>query len=296
MEITLTIASFRALALAATTLSFSLRTLTGPIAILITAFQVLAVVFGDQLVAAFRAATNFIIANVNRLINSLDRLIEFFGGNGIDFRFQEWTGTMEETGNALESLTGDVNQFVDALDEARLAELNSGLGDVDEEAEEATEAVSIFSDRVSDELDSLSGLIDRTLTGLVDGVTDIFVQGRTDVRAFANDIIREFIRIQVRSAFTRFLGIPFGGFRQQGGPVAAGQAYVVGEAGPELFVPGMRGNIVPNGASASGGSTQITYNINAVDARSFQQLVAQDPSFIHNVSERGRRQLGGLAR
>lgn len=36
-------------------------------------------------------------------------------------------------------------------------------------------------------------------------------------------------------------------------------------------------------------SQNITYNINAVDARSFKNLVAQDPEFIHAVSERGRR-------
>lgn len=40
----------------------------------------------------------------------------------------------------------------------------------------------------------------------------------------------------------------FGGFRAAGGPVAAGRAYVVGERGPELLIPGSAGTIVPNGA------------------------------------------------
>jgi hypothetical protein len=35
-------------------------------------------------------------------------------------------------------------------------------------------------------------------------------------------------------------------FRAEGGPVSAGQPYVVGEKGPELFVPGSSGNVVPN--------------------------------------------------
>ena len=38
-----------------------------------------------------------------------------------------------------------------------------------------------------------------------------------------------------------------------------------------------------------GGSTQINYNINAVDALSFKQLVARDPQFMYAVSEQGRR-------
>ena len=39
-----------------------------------------------------------------------------------------------------------------------------------------------------------------------------------------------------------------------GGPVTAGSPYIVGEEGPELFVPGRSGTIVPNGALTSGTS------------------------------------------
>lgn len=38
----------------------------------------------------------------------------------------------------------------------------------------------------------------------------------------------------------------FGGFRADGGPVSAGKAYVVGERGPELFMPKMAGSVLPN--------------------------------------------------
>jgi hypothetical protein len=47
-------------------------------------------------------------------------------------------------------------------------------------------------------------------------------------------------------------GNPFGGGRAAGGPVAAGVPYLVGERGPELFVPRGSGTIVPN--SRGGGS------------------------------------------
>jgi phage-related minor tail protein len=53
-----------------------------------------------------------------------------------------------------------------------------------------------------------------------------------------------------------------------GGPVSAGSSYVVGEQGPELFVPHASGTIVPNnkmgGGSGSGsGSVTVNYNIAA---------------------------------
>ena len=56
------------------------------------------------------------------------------------------------------------------------------------------------------------------------------------------------------------------GARAMGGPVSANSPYIVGEKGPELFVPGSSGSIVPNGSMGGGGggagtSVNITYNI-----------------------------------
>ena len=50
--------------------------------------------------------------------------------------------------------------------------------------------------------------------------------------------------------------------RAGGGPVMAGSTYVVGENGPEVFVPGSSGSIIPNGAAMSGVS--VTVNVNSM--------------------------------
>jgi hypothetical protein len=51
-----------------------------------------------------------------------------------------------------------------------------------------------------------------------------------------------------------------------GGPVSSGTSYVVGERGPELFVPNTSGTIIPNGGGGGGGST-INLTVNgAIDA------------------------------
>ena len=53
--------------------------------------------------------------------------------------------------------------------------------------------------------------------------------------------------------------------RAAGGPVSANTPYVVGEVGPELFVPGGSGNIVPAGKTAAmmsgGAGANVTYNV-----------------------------------
>jgi hypothetical protein len=61
-----------------------------------------------------------------------------------------------------------------------------------------------------------------------------------------------------------FLG--FGGNRAMGGPVSGSTAYVVGERGPELFVPQGSGTIIPNNRMGGGGTT-INLTVNgAIDA------------------------------
>jgi len=60
-------------------------------------------------------------------------------------------------------------------------------------------------------------------------------------------------------------------FKADGGPVQGGTAYIVGERGPELFVPGVSGAIVPNdeiqpnqnkNSGTINGSSNNTYNFN----------------------------------
>ena len=53
---------------------------------------------------------------------------------------------------------------------------------------------------------------------------------------------------------------PVSGEKALGGAVGAGRSYLVGERGPELFVPGAQGNIVPNNAM---GSTSVVVNVDA---------------------------------
>jgi hypothetical protein len=60
-------------------------------------------------------------------------------------------------------------------------------------------------------------------------------------------------------------GDMFGGYRAAGGPVTARRSYIVGERGPELFRPGVSGDIIPAHAVAalgeSGGSQTINNNV-----------------------------------
>jgi phage-related minor tail protein len=93
------------------------------------------------------------------------------------------------------------------------------------------------------------------------------------VRALGRDLVRlvfqQMVTQRLAAGVTGVLqGKGFAGFMAAGGPVSAGSSYVVGEKGPELFVPHASGTIVPNnkmggGSGSGGGSVTVNYNIAA---------------------------------
>ncbi len=67
-------------------------------------------------------------------------------------------------------------------------------------------------------------------------------------------------------------------FRADGGPVSAGSPYIVGERGPELFVPSSMGSIIPNGSLAGAGGSNIVINISGntlLDGNAGEKIGAQ---------------------
>jgi hypothetical protein len=89
------------------------------------------------------------------------------------------------------------------------------------------------------------------------------------VRSLGRDLLRlvfqKTITNPLAEGISAALRIPF---KAMGGPVSGGSPYVVGEQGPELFVPHASGTIVPNnkmggGSGSGGGSVTVNYNIAA---------------------------------
>ena len=94
-------------------------------------------------------------------------------------------------------------------------------------------------------------------------------------------------------------GNPMGflGFMASGGAVSKGQPYIVGERGPEMFIPNQSGQITQNARGTTGGSpVTVNFNINTVDASGFDDLLVRSrgtiTQLINNaVNERGSKNL-----
>lgn len=79
---------------------------------------------------------------------------------------------------------------------------------------------------------------------------------------------------------------------EKGGPISG--PTLVGEAGPEIFVPKGAGTVIPNDKLGGGGDTvNVSFNINANDSRGFDQLLQTRRGMIVNMvnqamNDRGR--------
>ena len=118
--------------------------------------------------------------------------------------------------------------------------------------------------RELEKLNTLYSSIASTVeTGLVDAIEGA-INGTKTLGDVARSVFTQIQRSLIQFGVNAFLGsLPgIGGFfRANGGPVSAGKSYMVGERGPEMFVPNTGGRIVPN--SDMGSSTNIVVNVDA---------------------------------
>jgi len=154
--------------------------------------------------------------------------------------------------------------------------------------------------------------------GNLSSAIDNFVKtGKLSMKDLARSIIQDLIAIQMKAAVMRFLGGVFGlptapggsndGWfknvyqatpRATGGPVSAGSPYMVGERGPELFMPSGSGTIIPNNQiNNMGATTNVTNNyINAIDVKSFETKLLESSNTIWAGYQYANKQLASNGR
>jgi lambda family phage tail tape measure protein len=213
--------------------------------------------------------------------------------------------------------TADAQEFADGLD--KIATAWKGVAGAQTEVAKTnydisrsfstgwTDAFAKYAEDAQNAAEQAATYFDRFTKGFEDAVVALVTNGKFSFKDFANSIIADFARIEARKALTSVMSgatpggsvlgslFNFGkslfGFAN-GGTIGAGMPAIVGERGPELFMPSSAGKIIAN--NQLGGQSQIinnavTYSIQAVDASSFRSLIARDPSFIYAVTEQGRR-------
>jgi lambda family phage tail tape measure protein len=148
---------------------------------------------------------------------------------------------------------------------------------------------------MQDSLKATQRVYDAVFGNMEKALENFVRTGKLSFKDLARSIIQDLIMIQLKASatmlfnsFLRSMGFSFGSAsggtitggsglipRASGGAVSAGTSYMVGEKGPEMFVPRTSGTIVPNNALSSVGGSQVinNYNIQAIDVKSFEDRI-----------------------
>lgn len=112
--------------------------------------------------------------------------------------------------------------------------------------------------------------------------------GETSFKRMAKVVLEELARVALDRVFTQApSGRPFFGARAAGGAVNAGGAYLVGEHGPEWFVPHQAGAI-----GAPGGAVAVHFHLGgSADAAAIARHQGQIAAAVARAVAYGRRNL-----
>jgi phage-related minor tail protein len=171
----------------------------------------------------------------------------------------------------------------------------------------AQEQMKIGLLEMEERLSTLRNMSNSVFENMMRGIETFVRTGKMSFKDLARSIIQDLIMIQMRmqliaifrmisgsigSQQTNMLAAQDAFFRADGGPVAGNQPYVVGERGPELFVPRGAGTIIPNNQMGGMGTTNVTNNyISAIDVKSFEERIFGSANAVWAASTYAQKRL-----
>ncbi|MEQ8405699.1 MAG: phage tail tape measure C-terminal domain-containing protein [Oceanicaulis sp.] len=180
------------------------------------------------------------------------------------------------------TLEADADRF------AALAEKKRRLKEVSEEGEESagliSEAFQTAGRDISDALETAARTGELSFQAMAEQIT----------QSLASLLIDRYL-VEPLNSLADGLGPSLGDFvsnilgqRAEGGPVGAGSAYLVGERGPEVFIPGQAGSISP---IAPAGPVNVTIYAGADAAESVRRSERQIAAAVARAALAGRSSL-----
>lgn len=223
-----------------------------------------------------------------------------------------------EAAVATEKLVADMDRLTALLDATPTAQLDKqrdtmqfladaferGAISAEQFSEAAMTALGELPQRIDEVTDRMTVFADQAARNMQDAFADFLFDPFNDglegmARSFAQTLQRMASQMLAAKIFETIGGVLKGsdtgwvsslggsllksvaGARADGGPVGAGQTYLVGERGPELFTPSTAGAVLPNdllGRAAGGGAPVVNIrNVNAFDTSVISDFMGSDP-------------------
>ena len=160
----------------------------------------------------------------------------------------------------IESAIAVIRQNNSHLDDKALNDLEKKV----RKQMKTNEKLEIENHQLQITLDLYNNIASSIENGIVTAIEGA-IQGTKTLGDVARSVFAQIQRSLIQFAVSSALGgLPGIGrfFRANGGPVSTGKSYMVGERGPEMFVPNAGGRIVSN-QDLAGGSTNVVVNVDA---------------------------------
>lgn len=307
----------------------NLETITKMVRFFVIAFAVNKLIdFTNGMVGVIR--NMIVIGKVSKI--SGRALLRSFGGPilAVGIALADVTGALDGLLEKFGLMGGALPGVTQAIESAK-----SSTSDLHDEfiltvtaGDSAADSFARVSDSVKEASKSMQQFNQSALRTVEDGLVDVATGTASAADAFrsmANSIIRDLIRMQIQqsimgplsSALGTLTGATYGtsagsqqsrmlasqdaGLRAMGGPVTRSKPYIVGERGPELFVPNGSGNVVPNGEMAGGGTTinqtiQISTGVQQTVRTEVMQMLPQIADATKSAVLDARRRGGSFAK
>lgn len=170
-------------------------------------------------------------------------------------------------------------------------------------------------------LQRVQGMYDAVWSNMSSAIEQFVRTGKFSIKDFTRSVIQDMLIMQMRlqamqlvrgllgSFFAQQMGpvqgaqaLPFSFSRYEqraaGGPVSGGSPYIVGERGPEIFMPSGSGTIIPNNMLAMGSSgPSVVYNgpyianMSAIDTQSGIQFLAKNKQAVWAANQSAQRSM-----
>ncbi len=177
--------------------------------------------------------------------NQIDTLMNQMGGRISLEEINQSLSTQEALTKKINELTARKNLLLDGTDRKV------------KKIEESTDGVS----------DAFKKIGDSIAQGVSTALTDAILQAKTlgeAAKGILNMIARQLLQLGINTILAGFGG-PFANLPTfaNGGRPPVGRPSIVGERGPELFVPSTAGTIIPNHSLGGGVTNNIVVNVDA---------------------------------
>ena len=226
--------------------------------------------------AATRGVRNFLNAIVD-LANEVGiEMKKFTFGEGLNEELDRMILNLEKAGKASQDASNKLSRIditkgvaggfervnnMAAKTLATFDEFGDKISLLKEKTDTSRTALQQYEDATLDVRDALQKTAVDGLTSMEDsllGVIQGTMSAKDAFRSMAQSILADLARIAIRQQITGKIAGFIGGFgaptgKAIGGSVQRNQPYMVGERGPEMFVPNQSGSIVPNGQSGGNG-------------------------------------------